>query len=132
MEELRLALLSNQAEENLFLDRVFDLFYEKKNGVIDFEEFVHALNIFHPCAPTEDKIDFSFRLYDLRQTGFIERKEVRQMVVATLLESGMTLSYEFLEVIIDKTYADSDADLDGRINKQELFPSFIFNTEVDD
>ncbi|XP_058006559.1 calcineurin B-like protein 10 isoform X2 [Hevea brasiliensis] len=170
-EELQLALLRTPAGKNLFLDRIFDLFDEKKNGVIEFEEFAHALNVFHPRASLEDKIDFAFRLYDLKDTGYIEREEVsisvlrhvqnifqvRLMLNAILQESDLQLSEEYLEAIIDKTFADADANKDGKINKEEwkefviqnptllknmtlpylmdittVFPSFIFNTEVDD
>jgi hypothetical protein len=56
-DEFALALFKLQGRENLFTDRVFKTFDSKRNDVIDFEEFVRALSVFHPKAPLEEKAE---------------------------------------------------------------------------
>jgi Ca2+-binding EF-hand superfamily protein len=36
--------------------QVFDLFDQKRNGVIEFGEFVRSFSVFHPDAPEEQKV----------------------------------------------------------------------------
>ncbi|KAF0932444.1 hypothetical protein E2562_010353 [Oryza meyeriana var. granulata] len=156
-EEFQLALFRNSNKKNLFADRIFDLFDLKHNGVVDFGEFVRSLNIFHPETPLAEKISFAFRLYDLRGTGYIEREELYEMVLAILNESDLFLSDDAVEQIVDQTFKQADLNGDGKIDPDEwkafasknpallknmtlpylkditmAFPSFVLNSGVDE
>ncbi|KAK9106976.1 hypothetical protein Syun_022987 [Stephania yunnanensis] len=74
-EKFQLVLFKNRKKENLFANHIFDQLDVKEKGVIDFGDFFRSLSVFHPNAPREDKISFSFKLYDLDGTGFIECQE---------------------------------------------------------
>ncbi|QCD85136.1 protein phosphatase 3 [Vigna unguiculata] len=118
-EEFHLALFDNGNKQNLFADRVFDMFDIKRDGVISFGEFVRSLSIFHPNASEEKKIEFAFRLFDLTQSGYIEHHELKEMVLATLTESDVTVPDDVVEAIVDRTMLEVDSKGDGKIDNEE-------------
>ncbi|KAF7828127.1 calcineurin B-like protein 7 [Senna tora] len=118
-EEFQLGIFGNSKIQNLFTDRVFHLFDSKKDGVIEFGEFVRALSVFHPAASQAQKAAFAFQIYDLWQTGFIGRDEVREMILALLRESDLILSEDIIEAIIDKAFKEADLKGDGKIDPEE-------------
>ncbi|CAL4974436.1 unnamed protein product [Urochloa decumbens] len=103
------------------------------------------------------KEELQLALFNMPSGKNLYLDRVKQMVVATLMESQVELSDDLVEAIIDKTFEDADTDKDNRISREEwkafvlrhpsvikkmtlphlkdttaTFPSFIFNTQVDD
>ncbi|PWA79691.1 calcium binding protein 2 [Artemisia annua] len=93
--------------------KVFFMKHGKKKPLDQLVTFMDG-NFFKKISNT-----VAFGLFDLRRIGYIEREIVREMIVATLKETGLRLSEEILEDIIDNTFAGKDAEMDGRINKEE-------------
>eukprot|EP00270_Netrium_digitus_P003731 TRINITY_DN14454_c0_g1_i1.p1 TRINITY_DN14454_c0_g1~~TRINITY_DN14454_c0_g1_i1.p1 ORF type:complete len:213 (+),score=43.22 TRINITY_DN14454_c0_g1_i1:101-739(+) len=155
-EDFRLALFKDKGV-HLFADRVFDTFDERGDGVLEFREFVHSLSVFHPKTPVKEKAEFAFRLYDLDRTGNIDRSEVKRLLQEALNEAKLSFSDEIIETIIDRTFEEADKNKDGLIDIEEWrelvrqqphllrnmtlniltditskFPSFVFESQVDD
>ncbi|XWS61597.1 hypothetical protein CRYUN_Cryun07bG0139600 [Craigia yunnanensis] len=129
-EEFHLALFKNSSKQNLFADRVFDIFDVKRNGVIAFGDFVRSLSVFHPSAPKADKIAFLFRLYDLGQTGYIEREET--MMDADSKGKGKIDEEEWREFVKKNPSIIKNMTLPYLKELTLTFPSFILNSEVPD
>ncbi|KAL3499214.1 hypothetical protein ACH5RR_038307 [Cinchona calisaya] len=123
-EEFQVGLFRNSKKQSLFADRMFNLFDSNNDGVIEFGEFVRSLSIFHPDTLESEKVAFAFRLYDIWQTGFIEPEEVKDMILALLAESDLTLPDDTVEGIINKTFEEADSKRDGKIDTEE-FENFV-------
>ncbi|XP_011022495.1 PREDICTED: calcineurin B-like protein 7 isoform X3 [Populus euphratica] len=117
-EEFQLGLFRNSENQSLFSDRIFQLLDSKHDGVIEFAELVRSLSVFHPEAPQSDKAAFAFKLYDILETGFIERDEVKVLILALLDESELMLSDDIVEAIINKTFKDVNSRGDGKIDQE--------------
>ncbi|KAI3453834.1 hypothetical protein Pfo_010497 [Paulownia fortunei] len=118
-EEFKLGLFRNSKQQSLFADRMFDMFDSKHDGVLDFGEFIRSLSIFHPDTPQEEKAIFAFKLYDIWQTGYIEKEEVKEMITEFLNESNLILPDDIIDAIIDKTFEEADSEQDGKIDIEE-------------
>ncbi|GKT36682.1 hypothetical protein ADUPG1_009599 [Aduncisulcus paluster] len=106
--------------KNLFSRRIFRLFDENGDGVINFKEFVIGLSIFSPKGSTADKEDFSFRFFDSDGDGYISREELDEVLRASISEHGqLAISEEQIEALLDSTFEEVDLNGDGRIDKAE-------------
>ncbi|CAL8469833.1 g9375 [Coccomyxa elongata] len=152
-DEFALGLFKLHGKESLFVDQVFKAFDTKQNDVIDFEEFVRALSVFHPRAPLNEKADFAFKIYDLKDTGVIEKDEVKRLLIQLLQDNpAIDLTDDEVDTIVEQTFEEADLAGDGIISLDEwrtlvchspdvigymtlpvlkdvtvMYPSFIFN-----
>lgn len=107
-------------KNNLFAERVFQVFDIKRNNVIEFGEFVRSLSVFHPNAPLEEKAAFAFRIYDIEGNGYIEKFELKRFLVALMADNpDIDLDADALDTIVDQTFHELDLVKDGRINPEE-------------
>jgi len=106
----------------MFEGRLFEKFDSNDEGYIFFDEFVKALNVFHPRASTNDKAKFAFDLYDVNGNGVITREELKQLVSAVMKRSiFLNLDEEAIERVLDTTFEQVDVEKDGSISYQEFY-----------
>jgi len=106
-------------KDSLFVKRMFSLFDSDDNGQIDFKEFICGLSTFCEKATLEEKLRFSFRIYDVDNDGHITKEELYKLLEASLIENSLGLPQKDLQALVDATFREADANGDGMISYDE-------------
>lgn len=124
-------------ENSLFLDRLFRLFDEKNNGVIDFTQFIKGLSVLCTRGTLDEKIKFSFQIYDFDKDGKISKSELSSMLETSLKENGVAVTTAQIGHVVASTFKQVDVNKDGFIDYEEYrmlvskHPSILDNMTLD-
>jgi Ca2+-binding EF-hand superfamily protein len=96
---------------NTLTQRMFTAFNVTKSKKMNFREFAMAAALLSSRAPKEDKIRFSFDLYDLNGDKLIDRGELKEMLLAILTDAPLRLSDAEIDAVCINTFMQSAAAL---------------------
>jgi serine/threonine-protein phosphatase 2B regulatory subunit len=112
---------------NPLAERIFCQFNKNKTGYINFKDFLYAFDIFHEGVEKSQKAQFTFKLYDVNNDGFIDSDDL--MYVLKLLVGKNMDDVELLK-IVQQTLKETDRDGDGKLNFEE-FQDFLKDFDFD-
>lgn len=105
--------------ETTLIDRIFVAFDVNHNGFISFADYIKGLSMLSSKATVEEKLEFSFKIYDKDQDKCIGVKELNDVLIATLNEHNLIIKSEEIDQIIEATFKEADTAIPGKINFQE-------------
>jgi len=126
----------NNLQDTPFSDRLFHLLDSNKDGVVDLREFVSGLSML--CKGSiEEKLELSFKAYDLDGNGFISKDELGAMFKSAWISGFKALSTihgnqdlsmedlnEFSEematLFADNAFETLDTNGDGKLSFEEF------------
>ena len=77
--ELLFKCIFPAGDSRVFVDHIFRIFDDDKNGTIEFKEFILALAVTQ-LQSERDKLSWAFRLYDIDGGGTINVAEMQQII----------------------------------------------------
>ena len=105
-----------------FCEHVFRIFDSDKNGVIDFKEFLLAIDVSSGKSPRK-KLEWAFKAYDVNGNGVISKEEMEEVVGALYKMLSSQSSENLQSKIGEKSaqiFAAMDNNKDGVITQEEL------------
>ncbi|KAL2093660.1 hypothetical protein ACEWY4_010972 [Coilia grayii] len=111
-------ITSTSEEECLYVERIFKSFDKNRDNVIDFMEFVAAVHLVLR-GKLEDKLKWSFKVYDRDDNGKLDRSEVKH-IIKIIYKLKQTDSDMSPNEVCDRIFELVDSNKDGQISLAEF------------
>ncbi|KAI8065198.1 hypothetical protein BC940DRAFT_304437 [Gongronella butleri] len=111
---------SVSSSDEVFLKRLYAAFDVDDDNAIDFEQFVDGLSVFMKGTP-EEKLELSFKLYDVKHTGYLTRPDLERVMIQ-LSQAGFGSDEDKtneIKTMVGRLFEDLDVDGDGRLSYEE-------------
>ncbi|GBG28777.1 Calcium-dependent protein kinase 1 [Hondaea fermentalgiana] len=118
-------------EDNLFVDRVFEVLDEDGSGIIDWSEFVEAMSSLEKGS-REKRTDFLFRVYDIDKDGGITRDELGQFFLSSLMVEVDDTIREVSDYFVEQVFSEIDLDKNGSMTVDEAIEYIRQHPEAKD
>ncbi|XP_057709579.1 guanylyl cyclase-activating protein 2-like [Corythoichthys intestinalis] len=108
-------------EESAYMENVFRSFDTNKDGKLDFMEYVAAIHLVLR-GKLEDKLKWSFKVYDRDGNGCLEKEEVGHIlkIIYKLKKHSDPSTTENIEDICDRIFSILDKNDDSQISLEEF------------
>eukprot|EP00462_Mataza_sp_D1_P011678 CAMPEP_0175150160 /NCGR_PEP_ID=MMETSP0087-20121206/17694_1 /TAXON_ID=136419 /ORGANISM="Unknown Unknown, Strain D1" /LENGTH=399 /DNA_ID=CAMNT_0016436031 /DNA_START=100 /DNA_END=1297 /DNA_ORIENTATION=+ len=129
VDELELTLAMGLTEDSLLARAIFRLFDIAGTRKVNFRTWVTTLSALSKLASQEERIKFSFSLFDLNGDGSIDKEELRSLLVCALKQMciGGEVSQDHIVEICNVTLQDTDKDGNGTVEYSE-YRDMILNS----
>lgn len=111
--------------EDLLMDRIFKTFDRSNDGSVNECEWVEGLAVFLR-GDIEDKIDYTFDIYDINSDGYISRDEMFQLLkTCQVRQSTEEDPDEGIKDLVEIAVRKMDHDKDSRLSKKDFHDSIM-------
>lgn len=95
-------------KDTALLDRIFRVFDGDDDNCISFSEYIKCCSNLSSKASQEDKLRFSFHIYDFDGDNKISTNDLTSALAATLREHNVVISRADIDVIVANTMREAN------------------------
>ena len=124
---------SGDAEK--FCEHVFRVFNDDDSDHLDFKKFIMAMDVTY-CQTEKEKLEWAFRLYDIDESGFIDRNEIESIIktmdqvegrsfIKSVLDNNSRIKLKPVATRANEILTSFDANNDGLISRDEFTEGYM-------